>query len=45
MVLATAMGPQEMKGHFETDGQSLTGYLSSAEGQQAFTGTVDGNRA
>jgi carbon-monoxide dehydrogenase large subunit len=44
MVLSTPMGPQEMNGHFETDGQSLSGYLSSAEGQQAFTGTVEGNR-
>jgi aerobic carbon-monoxide dehydrogenase large subunit len=44
MVLATPMGPQEMRGHFATDGQSLTGYLSSPEGQQAFTGTVEGNR-
>jgi carbon-monoxide dehydrogenase large subunit len=44
MVLSTPVGPQEMNGHFETDGPSLSGYLSSAEGQQAFTGTVEGNR-
>jgi carbon-monoxide dehydrogenase large subunit len=44
MVLATPMGPQEMRGHFETDGVSLSGYLSSAEGRQTFTGTVEGNR-
>jgi carbon-monoxide dehydrogenase large subunit len=44
MVLATPMGPQEMKGHFEIDGQSLSGYLISPEGQQAFTGTVEDNR-
>jgi carbon-monoxide dehydrogenase large subunit len=44
MVLATPMGPKEMRGHFETEGQSLSGYLSSPEGQQAFTGTVEGNR-
>jgi carbon-monoxide dehydrogenase large subunit len=44
MVLATPVGPQEMRGHFETDGPSLSGYLSSAEGQQSFTGTVEGNR-
>jgi carbon-monoxide dehydrogenase large subunit len=44
MVLATPMGPQEMRGHFETEGAMLSGYLSSAEGQQAFTGTVEGNR-
>jgi aerobic carbon-monoxide dehydrogenase large subunit len=40
MVLATPMGAQEMTGHFETDGESLTGYLSSPQGQQTFTGTV-----
>ena len=34
MVLATPMGPQEMKGHFETDGESLSGYLSSPEGRR-----------
>lgn len=44
MVLATPVGPQEMMGHFETDGSSLSGYLSSAEGQQSFTGTVEGNQ-
>jgi len=44
MVLATPLGPQEMTGHFETDGLSLSGYLSSKEGQQSFTGTVEGNR-
>jgi carbon-monoxide dehydrogenase large subunit len=44
MVLAAPMGPQEMGGHFETDGQSLRGFVSSPEGQQAFTGTVEGNR-
>jgi carbon-monoxide dehydrogenase large subunit len=38
------MGPQEMKGHFETDGQSLSGILSSSQGQQDFTGSVEGNR-
>jgi aerobic carbon-monoxide dehydrogenase large subunit len=43
MVLATPMGPQEMTGHFETDGESLRGYLRSPEGQQSFTGTVQGN--
>ena len=32
------MGPQEMRGHFETDAQSLSGYLSSAEGQQSLHG-------
>ena len=44
MVLSTPMGPQEMKGHFESEGQSLSGYLSSPEGEQGFTGTVEGNR-
>jgi carbon-monoxide dehydrogenase large subunit len=44
MVLSTPAGPQEMTGHFESDGNSLTGYLSSPEGQQSFTGTVEGNR-
>jgi carbon-monoxide dehydrogenase large subunit len=44
MVLATPMGPQEMVGRFTTQGEVLTGTLESAEGSQAFTGTVDGNR-
>ena len=44
MVLSTPVGPQEITGHFATDGASLSGYLSSAEGQQSFTGTVEGNR-
>ena len=44
MVLHTPMGRQEMRGHFDTDGESLSGYLSSAEGQQAFTGKVEGSQ-
>lgn len=44
MVLSTPVGPQEMLGHFETDGGKLSGYLRSAEGQQDFTGTVEGNQ-
>jgi carbon-monoxide dehydrogenase large subunit len=44
MVLSTPMGPQEMQGHFESEGRSLSGYLSSPEGQQGFVGTVEGNR-
>jgi carbon-monoxide dehydrogenase large subunit len=44
MVLATPMGPQEMRGHFETDGGSLSGYLSSPAGRESFAGTVEGNR-
>lgn len=43
MVLATPVGPQEMVGHFETEGSALRGYLKSPEGEQAFTGTVEGN--
>jgi aerobic carbon-monoxide dehydrogenase large subunit len=44
MVLSTPAGPQEMTGHFESDGNSLKGYISSPEGQQSFTGTVEGSR-
>src|SRR5690625_5179137 len=44
MVLASPVGPQEMLGHFETQGDRLTGYLRSPEGQQDFTGTVDGKQ-
>jgi len=44
MVLATPMGPQEMRGHFETSGETLSGHLVSPEGQQSFTGSVEGNR-
>jgi carbon-monoxide dehydrogenase large subunit len=44
MVLKTPMGPQEMMGHFDTDGDNLSGYLSSPEGKQEFTGVVEGNR-
>jgi carbon-monoxide dehydrogenase large subunit len=44
MVMSTPMGPQEMQGHFETDGEALSGYLRSAQGQQAFTGIVQGGR-
>ncbi|MDE8653110.1 xanthine dehydrogenase family protein molybdopterin-binding subunit [Novosphingobium album (ex Liu et al. 2023)] len=39
------MGPaQQMTAHFETAGDALSGYLKSPEGQQGFTGTVEGNR-
>jgi carbon-monoxide dehydrogenase large subunit len=44
MVLSTPMGPQEMQGHFESEGQSLTGYLTSPEGQQGFSGSIVGNQ-
>jgi carbon-monoxide dehydrogenase large subunit len=43
MVLKTPVGPQPMVGHFETDGDVLTGELRSSEGNQSFTGTVAGN--
>jgi len=42
MVLSTPMGPKDMKGHFQTDGHLLSGHLSSPEGREDFTGTVDG---
>jgi carbon-monoxide dehydrogenase large subunit len=44
MMLSTPMGAQEMTGHFETRGESLSGHLSSPEGQMAFTGSVTGNK-
>lgn len=44
IIMKTPMGPQEMTAHFETDGSALSGYLSSPEGQQDFTGTAEGNR-
>jgi aerobic carbon-monoxide dehydrogenase large subunit len=44
MVLSTPMGPQEMKGRFETNGSVLSGELMSPEGAQAFSGTIEGNR-
>ena len=44
MVLATPMGPQEMKGRFETNNGVLTGELMSPEGSQGFTGSIEGNR-
>jgi len=44
MVLSTPLGPQEMQGHFESAGSSLSGYLSSEQGQQSFAGSVEGNR-
>ncbi len=42
MVLATPMGPQEMTGRFETDGETLRGRLDSAQGAQDFQGKVSG---
>jgi carbon-monoxide dehydrogenase large subunit len=44
MTLATPMGAQEMTGHFETTGSTLTGYLSSEQGRQDLTGTVEAGR-
>ncbi len=41
MVLSTPVGPQEMLGHFETDGEALSGFLSSPEGQMDFTGQIE----
>ncbi|CAN7268973.1 xanthine dehydrogenase family protein molybdopterin-binding subunit [Phenylobacterium sp. LjRoot225] len=44
MVLATPMGPQEMTGHFATEGRLLKGRLDSDQGSQAFEGVVEGDR-
>ncbi len=45
VVMTPPIGPQqEMTAHFETDGDSLTGYLDAPEGRQEFSGTVEGNR-
>lgn len=43
MVLATPMGPQEMQGQFEVDGDILNGRVSSPEGEMELTGVVEGN--
>jgi len=42
IVLSTPMGPQEILMHLQTDGDQLTGSLSSAEGEMDFAGTADG---
>ncbi len=44
MVLFTPLGPQKMTGHFETVAATLSGRLVSPEGEQSFTGSVDGPR-
>ena len=44
MVLATPMGPQEMLGHFSTQGSVLKGTLESPQGSQDFEGVVNGNQ-
>jgi len=44
MVMQTPMGPQEMTGRFETNGDQLSGELMSPEGSQDFMGTVAGNQ-
>jgi carbon-monoxide dehydrogenase large subunit len=38
MVLKTPMGPQEMVGHFDTVGATVSGYLEAPEGRQEFSG-------
>lgn len=43
ITLSTPVGPQEMVGHFETNGTQLSGNLASPEGNQSFTGVVEGN--
>ncbi len=42
--MSTPMGAQEMTGHFETSGATLTGYLTSPEGRQDISGKVDGDK-
>lgn len=44
MAIASPMGSQEMTAHFETAGDQLSGELRSDQGDQAFSGTVEGNR-
>lgn len=44
IVMSTPMGPQEMTARFRSDGAAVSGELESAEGSQAFAGTLDGNR-
>ena len=44
MTIAAAMGGQEMTAVFRTEGDRLTGELLSDQGDQAFEGTVAGNR-
>jgi carbon-monoxide dehydrogenase large subunit len=43
MVLATPVGPQEMTGRFETDGEIVRGTLESPAGSQDFAGKITGN--
>ncbi|MGR4863099.1 xanthine dehydrogenase family protein molybdopterin-binding subunit [Caulobacter sp. LARHSG274] len=43
-VLATPMGPQEIKLHFDVDGTALSGEVSSSDGAQDFNGVVEGAR-
>lgn len=44
MVMKIPAGPQEMTGHFETDGGTVTGKFTSDQGDQEFSGAVEGNR-
>jgi carbon-monoxide dehydrogenase large subunit len=43
MAISAAMGSQEMTAKFATDGEQLTGTLSSEMGDQEFAGAVSGN--
>ncbi|MFT3968135.1 MAG: xanthine dehydrogenase family protein molybdopterin-binding subunit [Sphingobium sp.] len=43
ITLSTPMGPQEMKGRFETEGGVLKGTLLSDQGDMDFEGSVAGN--
>ncbi|MDG2003412.1 MAG: xanthine dehydrogenase family protein molybdopterin-binding subunit [Novosphingobium sp.] len=44
MTMKTPAGPQEMVGHFATDGGNVTGKFTSDQGDQEFEGTVEGSR-
>ncbi len=44
LVLHAPGDPREMLGHFEVQGEALSGYLSSDEGRTDFTGEVQGNQ-
>jgi carbon-monoxide dehydrogenase large subunit len=44
MVMKTPTGPQEMAGHFATDGETITGKFTSDQGDQEFAGTLEGTR-
>jgi carbon-monoxide dehydrogenase large subunit len=44
MAISSPMGGQEMTARFVADGAVLTGELMSAQGDQAFAGTIEGDR-